>query len=579
MKKRIDKMKKREKTKNEKKSNFNSLRTRIAAGFSAIVVLVMLLSIYNVYSLNEVNKSMVRIMNQEMKLLITDEGLSEDMNKRTSLMRGFMLYNDEAYRIQFAEETKYSIELENAALELSDSAELQKLIGKKIAWGNLTDEAFEAYDSGDTEKAMDIMNTQAQVLERELTAGFSDLAHQREAKIQELGQQVIANGKTIQTVGIIVTVLVALLSIGIAFLTSRSITKPIKLVTNHMKKIANGDLSVEPLAITSKDETGQLAESMNTMQDVLKNMLYNLSTASETLSANSEELTQSAFEVKSGSEQVATTMQELATGSETQANTASNLSIVMSNFTEKVQNTYKNGEQINKASQQVLTMTNEGSRLMESSSQQMQKIDSIVQDAVEKMKVLDNQTIEISSLVSIIQTVADQTNLLALNAAIEAARAGEHGRGFAVVADEVRKLAEQVAVSIADITGFVTTIQSESRKVSESLQTGYTEVEEGTAQINTTGQTFNKISKSVTDMVKEIQQISGNLESIAVNSEVMSGSIEEIASVSEESAAGVEETSAATQQISSSMEEVAGNSEHLAALAEDLSQMVNQFKL
>lgn len=567
------------KAKKEKKSNFKSLRTRILAGFGAIVILIMLLSIYNVYSLNEVNKSMVTIMDKEMKLLIADEGLSEDMNKRTSLMRGFMLYDDESYRIQFGEETKHSIELENAALELSNSPELQKLIGQKIAWGNLTDEAFEAYDSGDQEKAKDIMNTQAQVLERELTAGFSELAHEREAKIQELGQQVISNGDTIQTVGIIVTIVVALLSIGIAYLTSRSITKPIKLVMNHMKKIANGDLSVEPLTIMSKDETGQLAESMNSMQEVLKNMVYNLSTASETLTANSEELTQSAFEVKSGSEQVATTMQELATGSETQANTASNLSIVMSNFTEKVQNTNKNGEQINKASQQVLTMTNEGSRLMESSSQQMQKIDSIVQDAVEKMKVLDNQTIEISGLVSIIQTVADQTNLLALNAAIEAARAGEHGRGFAVVADEVRKLAEQVAVSIADITGFVATIQSESKNVSDSLQIGYAEVEEGTAQIKTTGQTFNKISKSVTDMVKEIQQISGNLESIAVNSEIMSGSIEEIASVSEESAAGVEETSAATQQISSSMEEVAGNSEHLAALAEDLSQMVNQFKL
>lgn len=401
----------------------------------------------------------------------------------------------------------------------------------------------------------------------------------REEMIQELSKNITSDGKTIRSSGIIVTSIVAVLSLVIAYFTSRSITKPIKAVMNQMKEISDGNLLVEPLVVTTTDETGQLSESMNTMQRVLKEMIYNLSVASETLTANSEELTQSAFEVKSGSEQVATTMQELATGSETQANTASSLSIVMGNFTKKVQDTNKRGEQINKTSQHILEMTNQGTELMESSTQQMQKIDRIVHDTVEKMSTLDTQTKEISDLVSIIQTVADQTNLLALNAAIEAARAGEHGRGFAVVADEVRKLAEQVAVSIADITGFVNAIQSESKIVTDSLQTGYAEVEEGSAQIKTTGQTFNKISSSVTGMVKEIQQVTGNLERVAANAEIMGGSIEEIAAVSEESAAGIGKTSAATQQIGSSMEEVSGNSEHLASLAEDLTQMVNQFKI
>lgn len=147
------------------------------------------------------------------------------------------------------------------------------------------------------------------------------------------------------------------------------------------------------------------------------------------------------------------------------------------------------------------------------------------------------------------------------------------------VADEVKKLAEQVAVSIADITGFVNAIQSESRIVTDSLQTGYAEVEECSIQIKTTGQTFTKISKSVTGMVKEIRQVTDNLESVVANTEIMGGSIEEIAAVSQESAAGIEEISAATQQISSSMEKVSGNTEHLASLAEDLTQMVNKFKI
>ncbi|MDN5372014.1 MAG: methyl-accepting chemotaxis protein [Carnobacterium sp.] len=208
----------------------------------------------------------------------------------------------------------------------------------------------------------------------------------------------------------------------------------------------------------------------------------------------------------------------------------------------------------------------------ETTIETMNKLGDSIHDVNE-----DIQNIE--KIVKVIDGISDQTNLLALNAAIEAARAGEHGRGFAVVADEVRKLAEQVAVSIANITGFVEKIQTESEKFSESLQSGYTEVEEGTKQINKTGQTFNKINASVSTMVEGIKGISENLESIKVNSEIMNSSIEEIASVSEESAAGVEETSAASQEITSSMKEVAGNSEQLADLAEKLSNTVNEFKL
>ena len=224
-------------------------------------------------------------------------------------------------------------------------------------------------------------------------------------------------------------------------------------------------------------------------------------------------------------------------------------------------------------------MTDEGRQLMESSNQQMMKIDEVVQEAVNKMDDLDNQTQEISKLVVVIKEIAEQTNLLALNAAIEAARAGEQGRGFAVVAEEVRKLAEQVSSSIADITRFVTNIQAESRNVSESLQTGYTEVEKGTLQIKTTGETFNSISSSVTEMVNHIHGISDHLSVIAAKGHEMTGSIEEIASTSQESAAGVEQTSAASQQISSSMEEVSGSSEQLATLAEELNGIVHQFKL
>lgn len=369
-----------------------------------------------------------------------------------------------------------------------------------------------------------------------------------------------------------------LLIIMVIMLFSSWIIRNLNKVNSMAKSIASGDLS-HTLEVKTKDEFGQMATLMNQMQENLRGMINQIAVASETINGHSEELSQSSIEVKSGSEQVAVTMQELAVGSEKQADYVSNLVAIMDTFTREVKDTDQSGEQINASSYEVLKMTNEGKQLMESSSQQMMKIDEIVMNAVQRMDKLDNQTQEISKLIVVIKDIADQTNLLALNAAIEAARAGEHGKGFAVVADEVRKLAEQVASSIVDITGFITNIKSESRGVSLSLQEGYDEVEKGTVQINTTGETFNQISSSVSSMVNHIQSISENLSVIAVKCQEMNSSIEEIASFSEESAASVEETSAATQQINSSMEEVAGSSEQLTKLAEELNQIVRQFKI
>jgi methyl-accepting chemotaxis protein len=378
---------------------------------------------------------------------------------------------------------------------------------------------------------------------------------------------------------LIVISITLLIGILIIWMFSNSISHPIKRITERMNDLSIGDLSQEPIKIKSKDETGKLANSMNDMQHKLKEIMRSISNASEEMTSSSEELTQSANEVKAGSEQVAITMQEMAAGSETQANTSSELSTAMGEFSIKVQEANENGEQIQKASNEILEMTNKGSQLMESSTNQMSKIDQIVQDSVHKVQNLNSQSQAISKLIIVIKDVANQTNLLALNAAIEAARAGEHGKGFAVVADEVRKLAEQTANSVNDITGIVTSMQKEVGLVTESLLDGYKEVEQGTKQLETTDKTFVEINKSITEMVSNIKAVSANLSDIAARSQQMNGSIQEIAATAEESAAGIEQTSASTQQTSSSMEEVARSSNGVAKLAEELNEVVSQFKL
>src|SRR5690625_4415295 len=171
---------------------------------------------------------------------------------------------------------------------------------------------------------------------------------------------------------------------------------------------------------------------------------------------------------------------------------------------------------------------------MSQSVEQMKRIDLIVSNAVEQVRGLDQKSDEISKLIQVVKDIADQTNLLALNAAIEAARAGEHGKGFAVVADEVRKLAEGVTRSVLEITSIVNSIQKETDDVVNSLNDGYNEVKEGIEQIGKTGESFEIIDDSISSMVDNILSIANRLKEIANNSNEMNELIGEIASVSEE---------------------------------------------
>jgi methyl-accepting chemotaxis protein len=405
--------------------------------------------------------------------------------------------------------------------------------------------------------------------------------------LKEIMQKDQKNAISSATSSLVLTLIVLVVSVVIStvlgvlaiVIIGAMISKKLKHIVTVSNEIAAGNLHVELVESGGKDEIAELSRATSLMKEKLSSMIQEISGVSNHVNSKSGELNVAASEVKASSQQVASTMQELSSGAEEQANYASELSEMMEDYMTKVYAATESGDVIRHASNDVLAMTKKGDSLMKESQHQMVKINHIMKSSVDKVKGLDDQTKQISKLVKVIHEIAGQTNLLALNAAIEAARAGEHGRGFAVVADEVRKLAEQVSFSVSDITKIVQGIQTESNSVVSSLQTGYNEVEEGTNQIEITGQTFKEIYEAVTLMTGKVQEISDNLDQVAKSSSAMNASIENIASISEESAAGIEQTSASVTQSNHSMEEISDNAQALAELSDQLNSMISKFRL
>lgn len=406
--------------------------------------------------------------------------------------------------------------------------------------------------------------------ESEIIGGIG--IHQNISFMNQVQNQILI----VASIIVIFTILVVII---IAIFFSRSISKPIVHLAKTMDELSEGNLKVETQESNRKDEIGHLLNATHVMKNTLYTTLQKVSNSSQLVAKQSTDLKESAYEINAGSQQISYTMTEISSGSENQASNISNLTSNAIDFSTSIQETSNKGYEINRTTNEVLLLTNKGKELMLSSDTQMTRIDQVMKQAVQKMQSLELHSKEISKLVLIIEEIANQTNLLSLNAAIEAARAGEHGKGFAVVADEVRKLAEQVSISVTDITKIVSNIQMETDLVKSSLKEGYNEIQQGSAQIHTTGETFNKISLSVTDMVEEISTITQYLEDNVKRTHHMRDFLKEIASTSEETAAAVEQTAATTEEFNSSIEEISNSTDQLAQLADELKDLVHHFKL
>ncbi|MBM7680811.1 methyl-accepting chemotaxis protein [Pullulanibacillus pueri] len=377
---------------------------------------------------------------------------------------------------------------------------------------------------------------------------------------------------------LIVLIVALILGGALIYFVVRMIIRPIKQLIRSADEVSQGDLR-KPIVLKSKDEIGQLGRSFEQMRSSLVTVISEISEKATSLAASSEELSASTDQNSQATQQITQAIQELGIGAEQQSRSIEASTQSALDMVQTIQEIATSSNKVSSTAVETTHIVKEGNEAIEVTVEQMQSIKKTVSDLAYKLKTLSQHSANIGQIIGVITEIADQTNLLALNAAIEAARAGEQGKGFAVVADEVRKLAEQSATSTDKIRQVITTIQSETDEALKSMELGKTEVDKGIDIVNHAGESFKNIKQFVDEVTSQIQNVSASVQEINAGTEQNVKTFEEVSEISEQTSAGVQDVSASTEEQLASMEEISSSAEVLSEMAEELQQIIEKFKV
>ncbi|MFJ8515067.1 methyl-accepting chemotaxis protein [Lysinibacillus xylanilyticus] len=377
---------------------------------------------------------------------------------------------------------------------------------------------------------------------------------------------------------IVIAVIGILLLLVLLYIIIDRLLKPLKKVVNAANQVANGELVNVDLEIT-KDEIGNLSKSINTMVSNLQHIILNIRNTSDNVSSAANQLTVNATETYNSATTIAQDMGQITQNAEASMVMTEETAAAMEETATGIQQIADSANTAAESSISASQASERGNHVVQQVIAQMELINDSVEQIGTTINGLHINTKKISDIVNLITAIADQTNLLALNAAIEAARAGEHGKGFAVVADEVRRLAEQSSQSATEIYNLISTIQADSNASITVMEKGKEDVKAGMEFTNEVGEIFKEILTSSEEVASQIREISAASQQISASSEEVAASVNNIKQSTEQSSEFSANVSNATQEQLTTMQEVKEASSSLGKTAEELQVLVTKFKL
>jgi methyl-accepting chemotaxis protein len=425
----------------------------------------------------------------------------------------------------------------------------------------------------------------------------------------------------------------AALAVALGIAISTSVIRPVSILVEAAETVSQGDLRVN-VNSAAKDELGVLTRAFGQMVLNLREICCTVNAGAQRVASSAEELTATAQQAGQSAQQIAQTIEDVARGSTEQSmqvstavedirNLAASLeelsetarqqaSIVESavlsvkDITDGIATAASGAESAAASTTEVAQVARAGKDSVDRTISGMERIRETTEQVARAIRQLGESSSQIGAIVQAIDDIAEQTNLLALNAAIEAARAGEHGKGFAVVADEVRKLAERSGVETKEIAGLIQQIQAVTQEAVQAMEAGLREVEAGSQLAGEAGESLQRIQRAVDEVVNRVMEVSAATQTVnsssaevakavetvasltqetsaraqmmtEANRNVLAGA-EKIATISEANAAAAQEVSAATQEQNASVEELSASADELARVAVELQEFAGRFK-
>ncbi|MGG4168380.1 methyl-accepting chemotaxis protein [Rossellomorea vietnamensis] len=584
---------KRKKMKNERPksifgifSYFRTIRGKVILSFGLLTIVLLVLASTSYINMMKLKKEIDTLITYDMKVDTKLKDLSKVLNDIEIGEQGFVITGATGFLAPYQngkEEVEGQIKDLHSLLK-DDPEQLEKM-GKIEAqygfWMQFVDRVIETRKDKGLEKAANLVETGVGKKYLDGIRSYVDMIVVDQQK--DLDDRIDSLTRKVQLSQIVTIGLSAfavLLAVFFGIILSHTIKTNTKKISASILEIANagGDLT-KRIHVKSKDELADLASDTNQLIAGIAILVKQVSEMAENVSASSQELLASAEETSRTITSIAETSSEIAAGSDQTTHRMSSSLEKMNSLEEAARFLFNQAELVRQTARDMRAVAEKGGKTVHASSTKMMSIEETMSNTSETVEALGQRSKQITTIIGTITDIAEQTNLLALNAAIEAARAGEHGRGFAVVADEVRKLAEQSRQAAKGVTEIVHSIQEEVNIIIKQNSDGVKEVIAGVEITNETNASLEDILSQTTKTTVVVDEMVDHIQETLNLSQEVATSFAHVNEIAETTASNTETTAAASEEGSAAMEQVTASASELSQQAEKLKELVSSFKI